>query len=81
VRDIADMIDLLDNALLTARAGVGALDEELLDLIALVEQETADLKASGWNVMLNSLPQGREMLVIADRLAVRRILANSSITP
>lgn len=76
MRDIADMIDLLDNTLLTARAGVGALDEELLDLIALVEQETADLKASGWNVMLNSLPQGREMLVIADRLAVRRILAN-----
>lgn len=76
IRDIADMIDLLDNALLTARAGVGALDEELLDLVALVEQETVDLAASGWNVTLISLPQGREILVIADRLAVRRILAN-----
>lgn len=76
IRDIADMVDLLDNALLTARAGVGALDEELLDLVALVEQETADLKASGWNVALKSPPQYREILVIVDRLAVRRILAN-----
>lgn len=76
IRDIADMIDLLDNALLTARAGVGALDEELLDLVALVEQEIVDLEASGWNVALSSLPQGRELLVLADRLAVRRILAN-----
>ncbi|EUB99535.1 ATP-binding region ATPase domain protein [Rhizobium sp. CF080] len=76
IRDIADMIDLLDNALLTARAGVGALDEELLDLVALVEQEIVDLGASGWNVALGSLPQGRELLVLADRLAVRRILAN-----
>ena len=76
IRDIADMIDLLDNALLTARANVGALDEELLDLVALVEQETLDLGASGWNVVLKSLPQDREILVIADRLAVRRMLAN-----
>ncbi|NKL33156.1 histidine kinase [Rhizobium leguminosarum bv. viciae] len=76
IRDIADMIDLLDNALLTARAGVGALDQELMDLVALIEQETVDLGASGWNVTLSSLPQGREILVIADRLAIRRILAN-----
>lgn len=76
IRDIADMIDLLDNALLTARAGVGALDEELLDLVALVAQETVDLGASGWNVVLNPLPPDREILVIADRLAVRRVLAN-----
>ena len=76
IHDIADMIDLLDTALLTARAGVGALDEELLDLVALVEQETVDLDASGWNVILKSPPHNREILVIADRLAVRRILAN-----
>lgn len=76
VRDIADMINLLDNALLTARSGVGALDEELLDLVALVEQEIVDLAASGWNVTLGSRPQGRELLVLADRLAVRRILTN-----
>ncbi|TBB62047.1 histidine kinase (plasmid) [Rhizobium ruizarguesonis] len=76
VRDIADMIDLLDNALLTARAGVGALDEELLDLVTLVRQEIVDLETSGWNVTLSSVPQDREMLVIADRLALRRIIAN-----
>lgn len=74
--DIADMIDLLDNALLTARAGVGALDEELVDMVALVEQETVDLAAANWNVVLKSPPQDREILVIADRLAVRRMLAN-----
>lgn len=76
VHDIADMITLLDNALLTARAGVGALDEELLNLVALVEQETIGLGASGWNVTLKSLPQDREILVVADRLAVRRTVAN-----
>ncbi|MFS8040885.1 MULTISPECIES: hypothetical protein [Xanthobacter] len=38
------MIELLDNALLTARAGVGSLDEEMLDLALLVRAEAADLR-------------------------------------
>lgn len=75
-QDIANMIELLDNALLTARAGVGALDEELLDLALLVQTEVTDLKAAGSQVQLESGPAGAEAWVIGDRLALRRVLGN-----
>lgn len=75
-QDIANMIELLDNALLTARAGVGALDEELLDLRLLVQTEVTDLKASGCPVQFESSPAGAEAWVIGDRLALRRVLGN-----
>jgi len=73
--DIADMIELLDNALLTARAGVGALDEEMLDLAELVRGEVADRRGSGQPVTLEA--SGDEAVwVLADRLALRRVLGN-----
>lgn len=79
VSDINDMIELLDNALMTGRAGVGALNEELLDLRALLEREVADRKAAGARVTLagsQGQAAGGTMPVIGDRLALRRIFAN-----
>ncbi|MDI4656388.1 sensor histidine kinase [Xanthobacter autotrophicus] len=73
--DIRDMIELLDNALLTARAGVGALDEEMLDLALLVRTEAADLRAAGRPVTLDTVAEG-PVWVLADRLALRRVIGN-----
>lgn len=75
VADITDMIELLDNALLSGRAGVGALDEELLDLAELLEQEVADRHAAGAPVSF-SRANAAAASVIGDRLALRRIFAN-----
>ncbi|MBT9372314.1 HAMP domain-containing sensor histidine kinase [Rhizobium sp. CSW-27] len=87
VADITDMIELLDNALLSGRAGVGALDEELLDLAELLEQEVADRHGAGAPVSFSRAygdpapappPAGGDQAapVIGDRLALRRIFAN-----
>ncbi|MCQ1810545.1 sensor histidine kinase [Neorhizobium galegae] len=73
--DIDDMIELLDNALLAGRAGVGALDEELLDLVPLLEAEVMDRRAAGAHLTLAALPPETAM-VIGDRLALRRVFAN-----
>jgi signal transduction histidine kinase len=74
--DISDMIDLLDNALLATRAGVGSLDEELLDFAALVVEEVRDRVRLGAPVDLKLDPSAREAMVIGDRLALRRIISN-----
>ncbi|WP_117193888.1 sensor histidine kinase [Rhizobium terrae] len=73
--DIGDMIELLDNALLAGRAGVGALDEELLDLVPLLEAEAADRRIAGARIDFRPLPP-ETALVIGDRLALRRVFAN-----
>lgn len=75
IRDIEDMIRLLDDALLTARGAQGSLDEELIDLGEWVTGETADLRQNGLPVTLGSIPDGT-IEVLADRLAIKRILGN-----
>ncbi|WP_319529668.1 HAMP domain-containing sensor histidine kinase [uncultured Cohaesibacter sp.] len=74
--DIRDMIELLDNALLTSRAEVGALNEELLDIGGLLRGELADFRQAGARVTLELLPAGDEILVLGDRLALRRVFVN-----
>ncbi|MGV2064498.1 ATP-binding protein [Agrobacterium sp. 22-226-1] len=74
--DIADMIDLLDNALLTSQAGVGALNEEMLDLAELLRAEIADFRGAGLPVILETDTMQSETWVIGDRLALRRIIGN-----
>ncbi|MEM9146399.1 MAG: ATP-binding protein [Pseudomonadota bacterium] len=74
VADIGDMIALLDDALLASRAGASELDEELIDLFALVGTEVADRQASGAPVDL-TCAEG-DATVLGDRLALRRIVAN-----
>ena len=74
--DITDMINLLDNALLTSRAGVGALEEEMLDLTEVLGNEVADFRRAGQPVVLEPVPDHTEAWVIGDRLALRRVIAN-----
>ena len=84
IKDIDDMIRLLDDALLSARAGSGALDEELIDLGAMLRADIADMSRNGGrdggrNGMAVDLDPGSpagEVLVLGDRLALRRILSN-----
>jgi len=47
VGDIADMIRLLDDALLASRAGAGELAEELVDFAQVVRAEVEDRQAAG----------------------------------
>lgn len=74
--DIGDMIELLDNALLTARAGVGALDEELLDLDDLLKAEVAAFQRAGRPVTLDPEQPHAPVWVLADRVALRRMIGN-----
>ncbi|WP_246659120.1 HAMP domain-containing sensor histidine kinase [Rhizobium sp. FY34] len=74
--DINDMIDLLDNALLTSRAGVGALDEEMLDIADLLRSEMADLCRADLPARLEAIHCRGEAWIIGDRLALRRMIGN-----
>lgn len=76
IADINDMIGLLDNALLTTRAGFGALDQQLLDLSEWLPPEISDLKSVGLNVAYEAGPGAGEVMVLGDRVALRRILVN-----
>jgi len=64
VADIADMIRLLDDALLASRAGAGELAEELVDFGEVVQAEVEDRRAAG------KLVDVRVAGVVADRATV-----------
>jgi signal transduction histidine kinase len=72
--DIADMIRLLDDALLASRAGAGEVPQELVEFDEIVRREVEDRRSSGAPVFLTS--DGRSALVLGDRVALRRIASN-----
>jgi len=74
--DIDDMIRLLDDALLSSRAGAGELSREMVDLAALVDAEIADRREQGAAVDLRGAMPAAPPIVLGDRLALRRIVAN-----
>jgi len=74
VADIADMIRLLDDALLASRAGVGELGQELVEFDRIVETEVADGQARG--AAIGFTGAGTDATILGDRLALRRIVAN-----
>ncbi|MGJ5138749.1 ATP-binding protein [Bradyrhizobium oligotrophicum] len=76
VADISDMIRLLDDALLASRAGAGELPQELIDFDELVRAEVDDRRAHRARVRLDPAGDGRELLMLGDRVALRRIVAN-----
>ena len=76
IADIEDMIALLDDALLTSRAGVGELSEEMIDLAAFVAAEVSDRQGHGSAVQLAPDQPSIEVIVLADRVALRRIVSN-----
>jgi signal transduction histidine kinase len=76
IADIEDMIRLLDDALLSSRVGAGQLSREMVDFAALVRTEVDDRRAQGSHVELSVDEAARDVIVLGDRLALRRIVAN-----
>jgi signal transduction histidine kinase len=74
--DIADLILLLDDALLVGRSGVNKLDQELVMFGELVTSEVAERCVDGAHIELNAKPGSEAVQVLGDRLALRRILTN-----
>jgi signal transduction histidine kinase len=76
VADIDDMIRLLDDALLSSRAGAGGLTQEMVEFSVLVRTDIDDRRAQGEAVDLTLETPGQEAIVLGDRVALRRIVAN-----
>jgi signal transduction histidine kinase len=76
IADIDDMIRLLDDALLSSRVGAGQLSQEMVDFAALARAEADDRRAQGSHVELAVDEAARDVIVLGDRLALRRIIAN-----
>lgn len=76
VQDIDDMIHLLDDAILAARAGEKELGEELIDFAELLRAEVGGFASAGMAVELAIEPSAVDALVLGDRVALRRIVAN-----
>jgi signal transduction histidine kinase len=76
IRDIADMIRLLDDALLASRAGVGELAEELVEFAQVVQVEVEGRKTAGAKIELRMDPGAAGASILGDRLALRRIVSN-----
>ena len=76
IADIDDMIRLLDDALLSSRVGAGQLSQEMVDFAALVRTEADDRRAQGSRVEFSADEVTRGVIVLGDRLALRRIVAN-----
>lgn len=76
IADIDDMIRLLDDALLSSRVGAGQLSQEMVEFAALVEAEAGDRRAHGGNVDVAADRAASGAIVLGDRLALRRVVAN-----
>ncbi|MEP2435280.1 ATP-binding protein [Roseibium sp.] len=76
IADIDDMITLLDDALLAARAGFGSLDQQIVDIAEWLVGEVQDLRSIGFDVHYDDCPVQDCDQVLADRVALRRILVN-----
>lgn len=75
IQDINDMIRLLDDALLAARAGAARLSEEMVEIDDLVRSEVAVRQADGARIDFTPAASASPV-VLGDRLALRRIIAN-----
>lgn len=74
--DIDDMIWLLDDALLASRAGAGELAEEMVEIDDLIGTEVRDRQANGAPIDFRPAGSDRLAVVLGDRLALRRVVAN-----
>jgi signal transduction histidine kinase len=75
IRDITDMIHMLDDALLAARIGAGDLPQELLDLTPLARSEASERQKTGANVSFLDLAGGHTF-ILGDPLSLRRVIGN-----
>ncbi|MEO1700555.1 MAG: ATP-binding protein [Pseudomonadota bacterium] len=74
--EIADLVSLMDGALLATRSEAGNLELELIDLAELVQSEVEDRRASGLDVDLTIAPSMAGFDILGDRMALRRVLFN-----
>lgn len=75
-KDIDDMIFLLDDALLSTRAGAGELVQEMIEIARFVQAEADDRHGGGAVVTCKYDDTVAHASILADRLALRRIIAN-----
>ncbi|HEY4210262.1 MAG TPA: ATP-binding protein [Steroidobacteraceae bacterium] len=77
IADIADMIRLLDDALLASRSGAGDLAEELIEFAQVVQAEVDDRYRVGKAVDLRITDAAaRTTAILGNRLALRRVISN-----
>ena len=76
IADINDMILLLDDALLASRAGAGELAEEMVEIDEIIEAEVADRRSGGARIDYQAARRAQAPIVLGDRLALRRVVAN-----
>ena len=76
IADIDDMIRLLDDALLASRAGAGELVEELVEFRQVVRDEVDDRSAERAPIHLQMVTVQEDAIVLGDRVALRRVVAN-----
>ena len=76
IADINDMILLLDDALLASRAGAGELAEEMVEIDDIVRAEVADRRSGGARIDYQGGHWEQVPIVLGDRLALRRVVAN-----
>jgi signal transduction histidine kinase len=76
IADINDMILLLDDALLASRAGAGELAEEMVEIDDLIRAEVADRRSGGARIDYQGGRWEQVPIVLGDRLALRRVVAN-----
>ncbi|MEM6565516.1 MAG: ATP-binding protein [Pseudomonadota bacterium] len=74
--DIADLVSLMDDALLATRSEVGQLDLELIDFSELVSSEVQTQRDTNLEVSLTIVPSENGYDILGDRLSLRRILLN-----
>ncbi|NTJ09366.1 sensor histidine kinase [Rhizobium lusitanum] len=75
IRDITDMIHMLDDALLAARIGAGDLPQELIDLVPLARSEASERQKTGANVSFLA-QAGGSTFILGDPLSLRRVIGN-----
>jgi signal transduction histidine kinase len=76
IADINDMILLLDDALLASRAGAGELAEEMVEIDDIIRAEVADRRSGGARIDYQGGHWEQFPIVLGDRLALRRVVAN-----
>jgi len=75
IRDITDMIHMLDDALLAARIGAGDLPQELIDLSPLARNEASERQKAGADVSFLA-ETGGSTFVLGDPLSLKRVIGN-----
>jgi signal transduction histidine kinase len=76
IADINDMILLLDDALLASRAGAGELAEEMVEIDDIIRAEVADRRSGGARIDYQGDHWEQVPIILGDRLALRRVVAN-----